>query len=155
MRIATIFAAALMVAASTQLTAAQTGAGQTTTTQALVNPNTASEQELAALPHMSAPTAKLLIDKRPFKTMVDVNAVLSTSLTQKQLAELYGKLFIPIKLNTASRQEILLIPGVGNRMAHEFEEYRPYTSIEQFRKEIGKYVSKEEVARLERYVSLK
>jgi hypothetical protein len=39
-------------------------------------------------------------------------------------------------------------------MAHEFEEYRPYTSFEQFRKEIGKYVSREEVARLERYVAL-
>ena len=155
MRVATIFAAALLAAASTQISAAQTGAGQTTPAQALVNPNTASEAELAALPHMSAATAKLLIAKRPFKTMVDVNTVLSASLNQKQLAELYGKLFIPIKLNTASRQEILLIPGVGNRMAHEFEEYRPYTSIEQFRKEIGKYVSKEEVARLERYVSLK
>jgi hypothetical protein len=40
-------------------------------------------------------------------------------------------------------------------MAHEFEEYRPYKNIEQFRKEIGKYVDAKEVARLEGYVTLK
>jgi hypothetical protein len=39
-------------------------------------------------------------------------------------------------------------------MAHEFEEYRPYSSIEQFRREIGKYVDEAEVARLEQYVTL-
>jgi hypothetical protein len=39
-------------------------------------------------------------------------------------------------------------------MAHEFEEYRPYANIEQFRREIGKYVDEKEVARLEQYVTL-
>jgi hypothetical protein len=39
-------------------------------------------------------------------------------------------------------------------MLHEFKEYRPYTSMEQFRKEIGKYVGEDEVARLERYVTI-
>jgi hypothetical protein len=39
-------------------------------------------------------------------------------------------------------------------MLHEFKEYRPYKSIEQFRREIGKYVDKTELARLERYVTL-
>ena len=39
-------------------------------------------------------------------------------------------------------------------MAHEFEEYRPYTDLDQFRQEIGKYVDENEVARLERYVTL-
>jgi hypothetical protein len=40
-------------------------------------------------------------------------------------------------------------------MRHEFEEYRPYTSIAQFRREIGKYVDSTEVARLERYVMVR
>jgi hypothetical protein len=39
-------------------------------------------------------------------------------------------------------------------MLHEFKEYRPYTSIEQFRREIGKYVDEGEVARLEGYVTI-
>jgi len=40
-------------------------------------------------------------------------------------------------------------------MQHEFEEYRPYKSMDQFRREIGKYVDKAEVARLEQYVTIR
>ena len=58
-----------------------------------------------------------------------------------------------VNLNTASRDEFLAaIPNLGNRMVHEFEEYRPYKSIQQFRKEIGKYVSPEQVSEYEKYV---
>jgi radical SAM superfamily enzyme with C-terminal helix-hairpin-helix motif len=41
---------------------------------------------------------------------------------------------------------------MGNRMVREFLEYRPYVSIEQFRKEIGKYVDDSQVAEYEKYV---
>jgi len=74
------------------------------------------------------------------------------SLARKTI---YGKVWKPIDLNTASDEEILLIPGVGRRMLHEFKEYRPYKIMDQFRREIGKYVDKDEVARLERYVTIK
>ena len=60
-----------------------------------------------------------------------------------------------IDLNTATDAQILSIPGVGQRMLREFKEYRPYTSMDQFRREIGKYVDKAEVARLEQYVTIK
>jgi DNA uptake protein ComE-like DNA-binding protein len=63
-----------------------------------------------------------------------------------------GAAIVPININTATDAEILRIPGVGPRMLREFKEYRPYTSIEQFRREIGKYVDKAEVARLEQYI---
>jgi len=59
-----------------------------------------------------------------------------------------------IDLNNATDDEILAIPGVGKKMLHEFKEYRPYTSMEQWRREIGKYVDDEELARLEQYVSM-
>ncbi len=62
---------------------------------------------------------------------------------------------VPININTATDAEILRVPGVGPRMLREFKEYRPYTSIEQFRREIGKYVDKAEVARLEKYIVIK
>lgn len=62
---------------------------------------------------------------------------------------------VPININTATDAEILAIPGMGPRMLREFKEYRPYTSIEQFRREIGKYVDKAEVARLEKYIVIK
>ena len=62
---------------------------------------------------------------------------------------------VPVNINTATDAAILKIPGVGPRMLREFKEYRPWTSIEQFRREIGKYVDKAEVARLEKYIVIK
>ncbi len=40
-------------------------------------------------------------------------------------------------------------------MLREFKKYRPYTSMAQFRREIGKYVNEKELARLERYVTIR
>ena len=58
-----------------------------------------------------------------------------------------------LNLNTATREEFLAkVPNLGNRMAHEFEEYRPYRSIQQFRKEMAKYVPQDKIAEYERYV---
>src|SRR5262245_28370047 len=57
-----------------------------------------------------------------------------------------------LNLNTATAEQFRAIPGVGDRMVREFEEYRPYTSILQFRREIGKYVSQDQVAAYEQYV---
>jgi DNA uptake protein ComE-like DNA-binding protein len=58
-----------------------------------------------------------------------------------------------VNLNTASADELRArVPGIGDRMIHEFEEYRPYRSIQQFRREIGKYVSPAQVAEYEKYV---
>jgi DNA uptake protein ComE-like DNA-binding protein len=123
---------------------------------ALVNPNVASEAELAKVPHINAAIAKAIVGKRPFASMTALDQFLtSQKLTRAQIAEAYGRMFIPLDLNTASDAELLLIPNLGNRMLHEFKEYRPYKAIEQFRREIGKYVSKEEVARYERYVVIK
>ena len=58
-----------------------------------------------------------------------------------------------LNINTASEAELLgSMPNLGKRMLHEFEEYRPYKSIQQFRKEIGKYVDEAKVAEYENYI---
>ena len=58
-----------------------------------------------------------------------------------------------LNVNNATQAELLsTIPGMGNKMVHEFEEYRPYKSIQQFRKEIGKYVDQAQVAEYEKYI---
>ena len=75
-------------------------------------------------------------------------------VTAEEVARFEQYVFVPVNLNTASDADILTIPGVGQRMLHEFKEYRPYKAMEQFRREIGKYVDKREVARLERYVTI-
>lgn len=89
---------------------------------------------------------------RPYTSALQLDAVLSQFMDEEQRRKAYGQVFRQINLNTSSREELMLIPGLSSRMAHEFEEYRPYTSLEQFRREIGKYVDEDEVARLEQYV---
>lgn len=59
---------------------------------------------------------------------------------------------VRVNLNTATKEELGDIPGITPRLIHEFEEYRPYVSIRQFRKEIGKYVDEATVASFEPYV---
>ena len=138
---------ALAMALSAVASFADTDAG-------VMNANTATAQEIASLPHMDDIMADVIISNRPFVTIGEMEHLLSSDLGEDELEELYGRLFVPINLNTATRSDMLLIPGLGSRMAHEFEEYRPYSDIEQFRREIGKYVDQEEVARLEQYVTL-
>ena len=128
--------------------------GQVGKAAGLVHVDFATEKELLALPHMNRAIVKSVIAERPFARMASLNSLLAKSLNKQQLSELYGKMFLPINLNGAGEEEIILIPGVGKRMLREFQEYRPYKSLAQFRKEIGKYVDKREVARLERYVTL-
>ena len=146
-QMAAVLALALAVtAAAARVVHAQVGKPVT-----IVDANLVTEAALARLPHMNATLAKTALAKRPFKTVKDLDTALS-SLTKEQRTELYAKLFVPINLNTATDEEILLIPGVGNRMLREFKEYRPYTALAQFHREIGKYVDNTELARLEQYV---
>jgi DNA uptake protein ComE-like DNA-binding protein len=120
----------------------------------LVNPNTADKDELQALPNVDDEIAQAIIDGRPYDSAIDLDTRLAGVMDDEQRATLYTRLFRPIDLNSASEAEILLIPGMSKKMAHEFVEYRPYKSMEQFRREIGKYVDDDEVARLESYVTL-
>jgi DNA uptake protein ComE-like DNA-binding protein len=118
----------------------------------IVDPNIATAAQLEKLPHMTPALAKAIRDGRPFLSMTALNDLLSKSLSADQRKALYGTMFIHVNLNTAPKAEILLIPGVGEKMLHEFEEYRPYKALAQFRREIGKYVDAKELARLEGYV---
>jgi DNA uptake protein ComE-like DNA-binding protein len=120
--------------------------------QGLVNPNLAGEAELAALPGMDAALAGQVIAGRPYLDMLAFDKVVAGRLSAEQREALYRRLFVPLNLNTATREEILLVPGAGPRMAHEFDEYRPWVALAQFRREIGKYVDDAELARLEQYV---
>ena len=138
--------------AALALTPATVAEAQVGQNMGVLNPNTATEAELAALPHMDAAKADSVIAGRPFTDMLEVNALVGDSLDEAQQDELYARLFLPLNLNATTEEEILLVPGVGNRMAHEFDEYHPYTHMAEFRREIGKYVDDEEVARLEQFV---
>jgi len=138
---------ALLLASLTSTLQAQLGRQQ-----GLLEANTAPVAEVAKMPHFNADQAAELVAQRPFASMTQLDAYLGKRLEKEQRSELYAKLFLHLNLNTAPREELLLIPGVGARIAHEFEEYRPYRNFAQFQKEIGKYVDEKEVARLEQFV---
>ncbi len=141
-----VFAALLAIAVFAAPAVAQVGKPVT-----IRDANTAAEADIAAMPHMTAALAKDLVAARPFASMTALDAFLAPKLTKEQRAELYPKLWVHINLNAASREEIALVPGMGPRMIREFLEYRPYADMGVFRREIGKYVNAEEVARLEQY----
>ncbi len=119
---------------------------------AVVNPNLAGADELNALPGMSQELAGAIRQQRPFTDMEALHSVVTSHLSREEAEKLYVRMFVPINLNGASNTELLLVPGVGERIAHEFEEYRPYTAIAQWRREMGKYVDDAEIERMGRYV---
>ena len=117
--------------------------------------NTATAAQLDTVSELTAAQKQTIASKRPFAGTAAFDAAVGAGLSAEQKTALYAKVFVPIDLNKATREEIMLVPGMTRRMAHEFEEYRPYTSLAQFDKEIGKYVDPNEVARLRSYVVLK
>ena len=122
---------------------------------ALLDPNEASREQLLALDGLDAAAVDALIAGRPYADMLEVDAVFAEHMDEAGREVVYASVWKPLDLNAASGEEILLIPGVGERMEHEFEEYRPYRAMAEFHREIGKYVDEAEVQRLARYVELR
>ncbi|MFA9200490.1 MAG: hypothetical protein ACEQR8_04770 [Cypionkella sp.] len=133
--------------------AAQTGATPAAADGAVLDPNSASEQQLAAA-GMTPELAKAIVAGRPYASASAFNARLLESATPQQAETIRAAVFVPINLNSASEADIKLIPGMSEKMVHEFLEYRPYENMAEFDREIGKYVDEAEVARLRRYVTL-
>ncbi|MAJ32913.1 MAG: hypothetical protein CMC18_09790 [Flavobacteriaceae bacterium] len=114
----------------------------------LLNANLASEASLLEA-GLSQEVVTQITSQRPFLAIESFVEVLGTSA---DVDALYAKVFVPLNINETAEETFKLIPGIGDRMAHEFEEYKPYVNLNQFRKEIGKYVDEQEVARLEQYI---
>ena len=119
-----------------------------------VNLNSASRDEILLIPGVGNRMLREFLEYRPYAALAVFHREIDKYVDDAELARLEQYVFVPLDLNKASDADLLTIPGLGNRMLREFKEYRPYDGIERFRREIGKYVSKEEVARLERYVTI-
>ena len=89
-------------------------------------------------------------DARPFASITDLDALLSQTIPASSARGL-RRLFVHINLNTATREQILLIP-TPEPDGREFKEHGPYKALAQFHREIDKYVDDKELARLEQYV---
>lgn len=117
-----------------------------------VNLNTGTPEEIILIPGAGKRMVREFAEYRPWKAWAQFDKEISKYVGQPETDRLKQYVFIPVNLNTATDDDILSIPGAGNRMVREFKEYRPWKTQQQFEKEIGKYVGAKEVARLWRYV---
>jgi DNA uptake protein ComE-like DNA-binding protein len=117
-----------------------------------LNLNTATAEEIMLVPGAGKRMAHEFEEYRPWKSFAQFDKEIGKYVDKQEVERLKQYTFIPLNLNTATEAQFMTIPGVGKRMAHEFEEYRPWKTQAQFQKEIGKYVNDKEVARLWRYV---
>ena len=117
-----------------------------------INLNTATAEEILLVPRAGKRMVHEFDEYRPWKSYAQFAKEIGKYVGADGAAQLAQYTFIPIRLNTASDEDFLTIPGVGKRMLHELKEYRPWKSREQFVKEIGKYVDEKDVQRLWRYV---
>jgi DNA uptake protein ComE-like DNA-binding protein len=120
-----------------------------------LNLNTATRAEILLIPGVGERMAGEFEEYRPYPAMAKFRREIAKYVNEQELARLEQYVFVPIDLNSATAADIMTIPGMGQRMVREFEEYRPYPNIEKFRREIGKYVDAKEVARFERYVTIR
>jgi DNA uptake protein ComE-like DNA-binding protein len=119
-----------------------------------LNLNTTTREEILMIPNAGARMVREFFEYRPYKSLAQFEKEIGKYVDKTELARLEQYVFVPVNLNTASDEAILSIPGTGPRMLREFKEYRPYKTMEQFEKEIGKYVDKKEVVRLRRFVTI-
>ena len=120
------------------------------------NLNTATDDEFLSIP-AERPNRILREFKeyRPYKSLSVFHREMRKYWDEAEVSRLEQYVFVPVNLNTATDEEILSIPAAQpNRILREFKEYRPYTSMEQFHKEMRKYWDEKEVNRLQRYVTL-
>ena len=114
-------AVALTILTAGGLAAVQPASAAIAQAQARLNANMATEAQLRAVAGLPAPTAAAILRARPFASTAAFHTVAGAGLSAEQRAAVYSRVFVPIKLNTATREEIMLIPAMTPRMAHEFE----------------------------------
>ena len=119
------------------------------------NLNTTAEVDFKMIPGVGNRIAHEFEEYRPYLSIKQFKREIGKYVDENEVSRYLNYVFVPVELNTSTEDDIKLLPGVGNRISHEFIEYRPYINLTQFRKEIGKYVDKKELKRLERFVYLK
>lgn len=117
--------------------------------------NDVTDAEIEMIPGVGKRMLHEFREYRPYKALIQFHREIGKYVKDDELARLEQYVFVKIDLNSATDEEILSIPGVGQRMLKEFKEYRPYKTMAQFNREIGKYVDNRELARLARYVELR
>ena len=121
-----------------------------------VDLNRGTDAELMLIPGVDAAKLKAIKAGRPWKSFEQFQAEMGKTASPTEVARVEQYLFIPIELNTWTDPIMDSFAGIGvgtPRWKREFAEYRPWTSMAQFEREISKYLRSrpQELKRLERY----
>ena len=90
----------------------------------VVDANTIAEKDLAALPNMTPAIAKAVVAKRPSQHHRIERVPARQGPDRRAGDGAYRRLFVHINLNTATAEEILLVPGAGTEDDDRVPEYR-------------------------------
>ncbi|MCB0242273.1 MAG: hypothetical protein KDI12_02615 [Anaerolineae bacterium] len=152
---ATVLVSALIVAACggvTQSAAPQATAAQATSVPVVQPTATTAPAAEANVQPTTEPAQPTEVVEQPTSAPTEATATEPT-VSDTNAAAPVAVANTKLNLNTVTADELTsMIPGFSNRMVREFQEYRPYVSIQQFRREIGKYVDDATVAGYEQYV---
>lgn len=122
-----------------------------------VDLNRGTDAEFMLIPGVDAKMLTAIKSGRPYATFAPFTAAVTKASNASEAARIEQYVFIPIELNTFTPELMDTFAGIGvgtRQWKREFAEYRPWTSMEQFEREIGKYVRNRptELKRLQRYV---
>ncbi len=122
-----------------------------------VDLNRAPDAELLLIPGVDANKVRMIKAGRPWTSFETFRTEFGKVTSPAEAARVEQYVFIPIELNTFTEATMDSFASIGvgtRRWRREFAEYRPWTSMAQFEREIGKYVrgNPSELKRLQRYV---
>ena len=122
--------------------------------------NRGADAEFLLIPGVDAKKVTALKSGRPWSSFDQFQTAITKATSAAEAARLEQYVFIPVELNTFTDpiMDTFASIGVGTRQwKREFAEYRPWTSMEQFDREISKYLRSRpnELKRLARYVIIK
>jgi len=122
-----------------------------------VDLNRGPDAEFLLIPGVDANKLRALKAGRPWKSFEQFQADFGKATNPTEATRVEQYVFIPIDLNTWTDPIMDSFAGIGvgtRQWKREFAEYRPWTSMEQFEREISKYLRgrPQELKRLERYV---
>lgn len=125
-----------------------------------VDLNRGSDAELMLIPGVDAKKIAALKSQRPWSSFEQFQTAIAKATSATEATRLEQYVFIPVELNTFTDpiMDTFASIGVGTRQwKREFAEYRPWTSMDQFDRQISKYLRSRptELKRLARYVIIK
>ena len=150
-RIATRFQGACIAVAAALIVFLCAGGAARSAQQALVDVNSATQQELEGVKGVGPATAKKIIAGRPYTAVDDlVKAGLSAKTVEgikpfvtagpgvpaavSPQAAAGTKIAAPVNLNTATEKELAKVKGIGAAKAKKIVAGRPYASLDELSK---------------------